>query len=78
MFIIMVGGGDLHDLLMSMILHFENERGISHELQKLEESGYDLNLNLLTISYQARVSYLRRSGLVEKKRKNNHLRLIRR
>ena len=31
----MVGGGDLHDLLMSMILHFENERGISHELQKL-------------------------------------------
>ena len=30
-----------------------------------EESGYGLDLDLLTITYQLRVSYPRRSGLVK-------------
>ena len=39
-----------------------------------EESGYGLNLDLLTPSYESHVSYhLRRSGLVGK---SNHLRPI--
>ena len=39
--------------------------------KKNDESGYDLDLDLLTISYYSHVSYPKRSGLLGK---NNHLR----
>jgi hypothetical protein len=38
----------------------------SYELQKLRENSYNLEMDLLTIVYQSRDSYPKRSGLVEK------------
>jgi hypothetical protein len=46
---------------------------VSFELQKLEESDYGLEVDLLTVLFLSHVSYPRRSGLVEK---SNHLRPI--
>ena len=59
-------GGDLYKCLMSMNnLHFDTKHIIHTSSKSYEESGSNLELDLLTISYESRVTRSRRSGLIE-------------
>ena len=44
-----MGGGPLWPFNEHKILHLDNEKDILKSLQNYEESGYDLDLDLLTI-----------------------------
>jgi hypothetical protein len=46
-------------------LHFDTKHIIHTSSNKYEESGSNLELDLLTISYESRVTHSRRSGLIE-------------
>lgn len=62
------GKGDLYDHLMSMNTFILIIKWYSHELHKSQGKWLNLYLELLTISYWSRVSYLTRSGLVGKRK----------
>ena len=62
--------GDLYDLLSTKIFTLKmKERDIHTSSEDFEESGYGLNVDVLTVSHWSRVSNPRRSGLVDK---SNH------
>ena len=46
--------------------HFDNEWDIHMNSKHYEESGYNLNLDLLTILYESRASNSKRSGIVKR------------
>ena len=46
--------------------HFDNKQDVHMDLKNDEESGYNLDLDLLTILYWLSDSYPKRNGVVEK------------
>lgn len=60
------GRGTIQSFNGNENLHFDNEYDNHTSSETYEESGYALNLELLTISYQSSVPYPRRSGPIGK------------